>query len=125
MNWLIEGYKSLKERGLEPSQAVRDAVSEYHHDSDKIGQFFEEVMISDPNGEVRSAAVYKEYQSWCKRSGVRYEGIPNFNQAMRALGNVVKKRPRDGGSVTTMLMGYTIPSDGYDEQQSLFDMAYA
>ena len=124
LNWLIEGYKNLKARGLDPSQAVRDAVSEYHHDSDKVGQFFEEVMIPDPNGEVRTAAVYKEYQSWCRRSGVRYESNPNFNQAMRVIGSVVKKRPRDGGSVTTMLVGYTLPSDDF-EQQSLFDMAYA
>ena len=125
LNWLIEGYKNLKARGLEPSQAVRDAVSEYHHDSDKVGQFIDEVLVPDPNGEARLPAVYNAYQSWCKRSGVRYEGVQNFNQALKTACRVEKKRPRSGGGATPLLLGFNLPSDDYYGQQSLFEMVDA
>jgi putative DNA primase/helicase len=115
----------LKERGLVPSQAVKDAIGDYHYDSDKIAQFFDDVLIPDPNGQVRSAAVYDQYKSWCKRNGVHFEGSQNFSQALCTAYKVVKKRPRGGGGATNLLMGYTLPNDGYYDQQSLFDMAGA
>jgi putative DNA primase/helicase len=125
LNWLIDGYKKLQERGLEPSPAVRAAIDGYKYDSDKIAQFIDEVLIPDPNGEERTAAVRQEYEAWCKRNGYHAEGKGNFVQALTASDaslNIVKKRPRDGGSVTTLLLGYNLPNRGYYDQQSFEEM---
>ena len=122
LNWLIAGYRLLKERGLEPSPAVSAATAEYAHDSDKIGQFVEDVLIEDPVGEERTQAVYQHYKSWCNKNGLRYENQKNFNQALGAFAEVKRKRPRGGGSETTLLFGYALPRSSSDyEQSSLFD----
>ena len=125
MNWLIDGYKKLQERGLEPSPAVRAAIDGYKYNSDKIAQFFDEVMIPTPDGEERTAAVRQEYEAWCKRNGYRAEGTGNFVQALIASDaslDIVRRRPRDGGSVTTLLLGYILPNRGYYEQQTFDEM---
>jgi putative DNA primase/helicase len=121
LNWLIDGYKLLKERGLTPSPAVRAAIDGYKHDSDKIGQFIEEMLVPDPNGEERTAAVRQEYTAWCKRNGYQAEGKTTFNQALAAsdCATVVhNKRPRGGGGPTTLLLGYTLPNHSHFEQQT-------
>jgi putative DNA primase/helicase len=122
LNWLIEGYRQLKEIGLSPSAAISAATESYHYDSDKIAQFVEEVLNPDPNGEERTSAVYKQYQAWCNRNGCFAENSRNFKQAMSAVARIVRKRPRSGGSETTMLLGYTLPGNGNNyEQRSLWD----
>jgi putative DNA primase/helicase len=119
LNWLVAGYKILKERGLVPSPAVLAATDSYRYDSDKIAQFIEDCLTPDPNGEARTSAVYKEYQSWCKRNGVRFEGATNFKQALSATAQIVRKRPRGGGGLTTLLVGFSLPDSVEWEQQML------
>ena len=104
---------------------MRAAIAEYKYDCDKIAQFFDEVMIPDPNGEERTAAVRQEYTAWCKRNGYQAEGKNTFTQALIASDaslTIVKKRPRDGGSVTNFLLGYTLPKHSYYDQQSFDEM---
>ena len=122
LNWLIAGYRLLKERGLEPSPSVNAATDEYAHDSDKIRQFVEDVLIPDPNGEERTSAVFEYYKQWCVQNGQRYESLKNLSQSLSAFLEVKRKRPRDGGNPTTMLLGYSLPRSGSrPEQQTLWD----
>ena len=106
---------------LEPSPAVSAATDEYRHDSDKISQFVEDVLTPDPNGEERTGDVYQHYKSWCTQNGLRYENQKNFKQALSAIARVDRKRPRGGGSETTLLFGYTLPRNSYDGQRTLWD----
>jgi putative DNA primase/helicase len=121
LNWLVEGYRLLKERGLKPFAASVSATQEYRHDSDKISQFIEDVLTPDPNGEERTQSVYNHYKVWCKQNGLRHEGINNFKQAFSSIAVVERKRPRGGGNLTTLLFGYTLPDSGYGYQQTLWD----
>ena len=124
LNWLIAGYKILKERGLVPSPAVLAATDSYRYDSDKIAQFVEDTLIPEPNAEERTSAVYKHYQKWCTQNGCYAENNRNFKQAMSAMAKIVRKRPRLGGSETTMMLGFALPENIEStlyEQQSLFE----
>lgn len=44
LNWLLEGYTLLQKEGLSLPQSVKDATSQYQHDSDKMVLFMEDCM---------------------------------------------------------------------------------
>ena len=48
------------------------------------------------------------YRNWCNDNGYFAENSRNFNQALRTIGTVVRKRPRDGGEKNTLLTGYRL-----------------
>ena len=108
LNWLLEGYRLLHSEGLKQPSAVQKAIDEYRKDSDKIMQFVEEKLVAKPNEETRTAAVYEAYRLWCEQNGCYAENSRNFNQALRSFASVVRKRPREGGSETTVLQHYII-----------------
>lgn len=108
LNWLIAGYRMLRQEGFRKPKAVEDAINSYKHDSDKIAQFAEELLEADPNGEVRTGILYDTYRRWCEGNGCYYENARNFNQELRKFGTVVRKRPRTGGEKTTLLTGYRL-----------------
>lgn len=87
---------------------VADAVASYYHDSNKTVQFMEDVLSEDPNGEVRTSAVYDAYRTWCYENGCYTENSRNFLSELRKHCDVRRKRPRDGGEKTTLLIGYRL-----------------
>ncbi|HEX3037797.1 MAG TPA: phage/plasmid primase, P4 family [Oscillospiraceae bacterium] len=113
LNWLIEGYKLLQSEGLTQPASVKAATNSYFHESDKIALFVEECLAPHPNGEERTAQVYARYQRWCTENGCYSENMRNFKQALTAITRIERKRPRSGGSETTLLLGYKlITEDG-------------
>lgn len=108
LNWIVEGYYLLEKDGLKPPQSVVDATNSYAHDSDKITQFAEDVLIADGACEVRTAIVYERYKRWCSDNGCFFENSRNFNQELRKFGRVERKRPQGGGEKTTMLIGFRL-----------------
>jgi len=68
----------------------------------------EEELVQDENMEMRTSYAYVQYQNWCKANGCYAENARNFNQALKSIARVEKKRPKDGGGPTTMLLGYGI-----------------
>jgi len=111
LNWLLKGYNLLMKEGLTQPQSVKDAINAYHHDSDKITLFLEDAMEENPGAEVRTSVAYTHYRQWCMENGHFSENIKNFKQALEATATVVRRRPRSGGSETTLLLGYTIRGD--------------
>ena len=112
LNWLIEGYRLLKQEGLRPPAAVAKATAEYSHDSDKLALFAEDELIPDAAAEARTAAVYERYKEWCKANGYLCESDRNFKRLLLGLGDVVRKRPHGGGEKTTLLIGYRLKGGG-------------
>ena len=108
LNWLIEGYTILKEEGFAQPKAVKDATMSYQHDSDKMELFVEEFLEQEKDAECRTSAVYQAYRNWCNDNGYFAENSRNFNQALRTIGTIVRRRPRDGGEKTTLLTGYRL-----------------
>ena len=108
LNWLVKGYQLLIAEGLTQPQSVLAATDGYRHDSDKVALFVEDTLIQDSRCEVRTSAVYKLYKEWCDDNGCRAENSRNFNQALRSIAVVEKRRPKHGGGATTLLVGYYI-----------------
>ena len=108
LNWLIQGYDLLRREGFTVPQAVVEATQAYSHESDKIAQFADERLEADPNVETRTAAVYDEYRQWCGDNGCYTENSRNFNHELRKFGTVVRRRPKNGGEKTTLLIGYKV-----------------
>ncbi len=108
LNWLLDGYYLLMDEGFKPPQSVVEATANYYHDSDKISQFAEEMLIEDEKSEERTSAVYDRYKYWCESNGCYSENSRNFNQELRKFGEVIRRRPQNGGEKTTLLIGYRL-----------------
>lgn len=113
LNWLIEGYKMLTKEGLSLPDSVKAATERYKHDSDKIALFIEEALEVSPNSELRTSEVYARYQRWCTANGCYAENARNFKQALSAIARVERKRPRSGGGMTTLLIGYKLTEEEF------------
>ena len=108
LNWLLDGYKALKQEGLFIPDSVRFATERYRHESDKVGLFIEDEMEPISNAEERTSAVYDRYKKWCDANGCFAENTRNFKQILAMYGRVERKRPYAGGSETTMLIGFRL-----------------
>ena len=70
-------------------------------------------LIEDGASEVKTSDVYNTYKSWCADNGCYPENSKHFNQALRQIGNIARKRPQTGGEKTTLLIGYRIASEEF------------
>lgn len=114
LNWLIEGFKMQREEGLTMPDSVRQATESYEKESDKIQCFAEDCLIADEDAEERTSRVYQVYKDWCRDNGYCSEGMRTFKQALMTFAKIVRKRPKYGGSTTTVILGYKLVSDFLD-----------
>ena len=111
LNWLLEGYRLLRSEGLGLPKSVKEATERYQHDSDKMVLFFEDNLVADDTAEELTSTVYARYKGWCQENGCYPEGMKNFKQGLQAFAQVVRKRPKQGGEKTTVLLGYRLISE--------------
>ena len=111
LNWLLEGYRHLRSEGLDLPKSVKEATERYQHDSDKMILFFEDNLVADDTAEELTSTVYARYKGWCQENGCYPEGMKNFKQGLQAFAQVVRKRPKQGGEKTTVLLGYRLISE--------------
>lgn len=114
LNWVIEGYRNLQTNGFKVPDSVRQATLDYHKENDKIGLFVEERLIKDANAEERTADLYSAYQDWCRNNGYYTENARNFKSSLASIGRIARKRPKAGGGMTTLLVGYKLLDDFSD-----------
>lgn len=101
----MEGYKKYCKQGLEVPDAVKRATEDYKDDSDRIGQFIEAWIEKDETSELRTSAAYQLYAKWCEENGYSSENQKNFKNAIGVHFKITRKRPKDGGGQTTMILG--------------------
>lgn len=111
LNWLLEGYRLLRSEGLGLPKSVKEATERYQHDSDRMVLFFEDNLVADDTAEELTSTVYARYKGWCQENGCYPEGMKNFKQGLQAFAQVVRKRPKQGGEKTTVLLGYRLISE--------------
>lgn len=104
-NWCLEGYKEFRKWRLSSPQAVVDAIKEYRSDSDRISQFIDAWLERGEAYEVRTSAAFKLYKQWSEKYGYRIENAKNFNTSIQRYFEIKRKRPADGGTPTTMIVG--------------------
>ena len=104
-NWCLEGYRKFCQQGLETPDAVKKATEDYKDDSDRIGQFIEAWLLKDETAELRTSAAYQLYAKWCEENGYSSENQKNFKNAIGVHFKIARKRPKDGGGMTTVIVG--------------------
>ena len=73
LNFAIEGYEVLLEQqDFSFSNAIEKSIKEYSLQLNHIEHFLnEQVIANSENGRTSHASLYKNYQMWCKQSGIR------------------------------------------------------
>ena len=104
-NWCLEGYKEFRKFRLASPNAVVEAIQDYRNDSDRIGQFIEAWLEEGEAYEVRSPAAYKLYSDWCRKYNYNAENVKNFKNAMEKRFTIERRRPKDGGEKTSLIIG--------------------
>lgn len=112
LNWCLEGLRLLRSEKLQPPAAVKAATRSYEEDTDRIGQFISETLVSASDGEVEAQIVHQLYQDWCNRSGCYAEGFPEFKKTLETAGIRTKRKRPKGGKANDgkrcFVLGYTL-----------------
>lgn len=98
LNWMLDGYRLWRERGLKPPPAVQAATDEYRADSDPIGQFLDTCTDKIPNAAVMASDLYAAYERWAKQNAIDPWGRRAFGSAMTS------RRERRGKSSSNMYL---------------------
>ena len=83
LEWAVQGCLAVMEYGFIESPEVRDAISAYSGESDKIGQFLAECTEPSEIGYVRKDVLYQAYADYCKRNGFGCESSTRFKAKVR------------------------------------------
>ena len=97
LNWCLHGLRLIGETGFDPPPLVTEATNEYWTESDKAKRFFDEFLVKDPQGEIRSEEVYQRYSAWCSLNGQLPESSENFKKNMEPFMVCRRKRPAGAG----------------------------
>ncbi len=70
LNWAIEGWKRLRQRGhfVQPC-SVEDALHDMEDLASPVGAFVRECCIVAPGHRIWVDELYKAWQAWCERDG--------------------------------------------------------
>ena len=104
-NWCLEGYRMFRKEQLQDTEAVKSATQDYREESDRIGQFVTAWLEEGEAYELRTSAVYTRYKDWCEKHTFRPENQQNFNSSIQRFFEIRRKRPAEGGAMTSMLLG--------------------
>lgn len=80
LNWMIEGYKRLKEARWIFTQSIQVSglLEEYRKDNNNVLNFVDECCEFMANEFMKHSESYKRYQEWCKETGVQPLKRKNF-----------------------------------------------
>jgi putative DNA primase/helicase len=109
-NWCLEGLQMVyKDKDLGPlPPAVIQATQEYFEDSDKIGNFIKECLISCPNENISASDAYAAFEKWCKTNDFGVEGKKSFTASLRTKNLLSLSGTVNGRTQSNVIKGYKI-----------------
>lgn len=109
LNWILEGYYSFKEEGLEEPAAVKESIHKFEQKGDKFSHFLEDCLEDDPDGKcVPISEVYPVYRDWCKRYQYEAELPGQFSQIIKDRGLFCKSGTTRKGTKHNVIKGMRI-----------------
>ncbi len=84
LNWLIEGWVDLNERGLDPPANAQERKASLRAMADPVGEFLTDCTLDDPSLRVRTSELHKAFVGWCEEEGFQAMGQQKFTNAMLA-----------------------------------------
>lgn len=94
--WALEGRAMWAEKGLDPPEAVRVAVSGYRDEMDPLHRFLEEATELAPRQDVKGKELRTAYAEWCEQNGEEPLRVKAFGSALTNKGF---KRKHSNGTV--------------------------
>lgn len=85
LQWMLDGYRMWRERGLEVPEAARAAGAEYRDTSDPLAGFFEDVVLTGEAAagrSVQAARLYEAYELWCRANGLEAVSATRFGRLL-------------------------------------------
>lgn len=91
LNWMLQGYKMLKNEGLLPPEEVLLATEEYKDENNVIGNFIKEMIIKSNNDNIKSCDLYKQFLLWSELNGEKNISHILFSKKLKEQDIKIKK----------------------------------
>ena len=65
LNWLLDGYRCWRERGLDAPECVRKAKDAYRSEQDPLSGFLDMCTVKGDHKECKATELYKAYKGYC------------------------------------------------------------
>ena len=114
LNWCIEGLELYRKEGLKPPVAVEASTADYRKQSDKIGNFINEMLIKSGRNS-KAKDIYEVYAKWCDDNGYGCENKGNFFAELKNKGLFNATGTIDGKTVKNVVKGYELGFIELDE----------
>jgi putative DNA primase/helicase len=83
LNWLIEGYRLMRDEGLSLPEKVKNAIAEYRLDADDLGAFFKDTLVPMENNRLKTSELWEAHNVWAKANGIRSMSSKKFVGELR------------------------------------------
>jgi putative DNA primase/helicase len=114
LNWCIRGLELYRQEGLKLPQSVISATEAYRQQSDKIGNFIDEMLVETGKNS-KAKDVYDAYNKWCNSNGFGAENKSNFLDEMRNRNLLLKTGTVEGKTTKNVIKGYEVFESADDE----------
>jgi putative DNA primase/helicase len=88
VNWLVQGYREWKEKGLNPPASVQAATQEYKRENDNVALWLDERCEVNPATSLPATEGYLDFREYLTKSGEVDRAIPS----MRVWGTLMAEK---------------------------------
>lgn len=92
--WAVQGVRLWLDEGLNPSEAVQRATSDYRREQDTIGDFLDDCCVMGAGLQVSNPEMWKAYEQWASSNGERAMSATSFGKRMKHHGLVQVRTAR-------------------------------
>ncbi|MEH6476690.1 MAG: phage/plasmid primase, P4 family [Sneathiella sp.] len=68
LNWMLDGYRDWREKGLAPPAAIAAATEEYKAEQNPLGEFVKDCVQTTEGERVSATRLYEVYNRWCEEN---------------------------------------------------------
>ncbi len=110
LNWMLDGFRMWRERGLSPPESVAAATREYRADSDPIGNFLGTATVRVEGAFLRAQDLFACYEGWCEAAGLKPVTSALFGQLLNGRG--IERENKELLTTAVFSCGLTLISIG-------------
>ncbi|WP_080797910.1 phage/plasmid primase, P4 family [Arabiibacter massiliensis] len=109
LNWLLEGWLSLRAEGLALPPSVASATGKYAEENDVVKRFAEERLEKDAGNAVATSELLKAFNEWARSNGVEQSNANSFKGELERAGfQVMRRRPTSITNPVNCVLGFKI-----------------
>ena len=86
LNWLLDGFREWREKGLRVPDEVAAATETYRSESDPVGEFMRSCTAAAPGQRVKAKTLYEAYAAWAKANSVEPVSTTLFGRRLGDMG---------------------------------------